>query len=146
MKRKRVRGTALVFRNGRVLLVRDRGQDAFSLPGGRRNKGEALQTTAVRELREELGLIAEEAERIYRCDYESANNFHNVTLIEIRGTPTIQSAELSEFRWWDGVEDLPRFAHVDAILRRYRRGTPSPAPEPDSNRKPGAPDTGRESA
>jgi 8-oxo-dGTP pyrophosphatase MutT (NUDIX family) len=83
---KRVRGTALVFRDNAVLLVRDRGQTAFSLPGGKHDKGEALLCTAVRELHEELGMRVWKAERIYRCDRRS---------------------------------DVPRFAHVDAILRLF---------------------------
>jgi 8-oxo-dGTP pyrophosphatase MutT (NUDIX family) len=68
---KRVRGTALVFRDNTVLLVRDRGQTALSLPGGKHEKGEALLCTAARELHEELSLRVWKAERIYRCDRTS---------------------------------------------------------------------------
>lgn len=116
---KRVRGTALIFRENAVLLVRDRGRQAFSLPGGRCDNGEALLCTAVRELHEELGMRVWKAERIYRCDYESHQNLHKVTLVETTDDPQIQSRELDDFVWWDHKRDVPRFAHVDAILRLY---------------------------
>jgi 8-oxo-dGTP pyrophosphatase MutT (NUDIX family) len=120
---KRVRGTALVFRDNAVLLVRDRGKTAFSLPGGEHEKGEALLCTAVRELHEELGLRVWKAERIYRCDHEGSTRLHKVTLVETTDDPRIESRELDEFMWWDRTSDVPRFAHVDAILRLFDRGT-----------------------
>lgn len=116
---KRVRGTALVFRDKAVLLVRDRGQTALSLPGGKLDNGEALLFTAVRELHEELGLRVWRAERIYRCDYESRHNFHKVTLVDTTDDPQIQSRELDDFMWWDRKSNIPRFSHVDAILELY---------------------------
>ena len=116
---KRLRGTGLIFRGQTVLLVKDCGQRSYSLPGGRQNSKEAFLSTAVREIYEELGLRARRAERIYRCDYESRHNLHKVTLIDTDDDPVIQDGELCEFLWWDRHSDVPRFAHVDAILERY---------------------------
>ena len=48
--RKRQRATALVVREGRYLLVRDKGHDKYSLPGGGMEQGEAALTAACREL------------------------------------------------------------------------------------------------
>ncbi|WP_413100142.1 NUDIX domain-containing protein [Streptomyces sp. Inha503] len=42
---------------GRVLLVRNR--DSWSLPGGRREAGETLAEAAVRETKEEAGVVVE---------------------------------------------------------------------------------------
>ncbi len=60
--------------------------------------------------------IVYRGDRLYHCDYESANNYHKVSLIETDDDPAIRSAELCEFTWWDQSQDLPRFRHVDAIL------------------------------
>ena len=55
----------LLERDGRVLLMRRAGTGFFdglySLPGGHVEEGESLRTTAVREMREELGIELDEA-------------------------------------------------------------------------------------
>ena len=113
----RIRGTAVVIRNNKVLLVRDRGDKSFSLPGGGRNRTEPSLAAAVRELYEELGMRALKAERIIRCDYTSPYNKHKVTLIETTDAPVIKS-ELDKFIWWDMKTAIPRYSHVDYILKK----------------------------
>jgi len=115
---KRIRGTALVLRDGRVLLVRDRGKSSFSLPGGGQNRGEPSLATAVRELYEELGMGAKRATRLFEGDYEGGFSFHKVTLIETEDQPRLNGGELEEFMWWNGKDEIRRYAHVDEILRR----------------------------
>lgn len=117
---KRTRGTALVLRDNRVLLVRDRGKSSFSLPGGGQNRGEPSLATAVQELYEEFGMSAKRAARLFEADYEGSMSFHKVTLIETEDLPKICSKELEEFIWWDSQSDLLRYAHVDEILSQYR--------------------------
>jgi 8-oxo-dGTP diphosphatase len=54
--------SAIIFRNGKVLLVRrarSPGKGFYSLPGGRVEFGESLQTALHREVREETGLKIE---------------------------------------------------------------------------------------
>ena len=106
---KQIRGTALLFRNGKVLLVRDRGKSSFSLPGGRRSGAEAILCTAVREIYEELGMRTRKAERLCHCDYESRHNQHKATLIESDDDPVLNDGELAEFCWWDLKSKIPRF-------------------------------------
>ncbi|MBJ7898371.1 MAG: NUDIX domain-containing protein [Cyanobacteria bacterium RI_101] len=114
----RIRGTALVARDGHFLLVRDRGAPSFSLPGGGQNPGEPALATAARELYEELGMSAARATRLFAGDYAGRVNFHKVTLIETDDPPKLCSRELEAFIWWNGKDDVPRYPHVDEILRR----------------------------
>ena len=61
--RPRLASSAIVERDGRFLLVRRRNPpaaDLFAFPGGRAEPGETPEETAVRELFEETGLIADE--------------------------------------------------------------------------------------
>ncbi len=118
---RRRRGTAIVLREGRVLLVKDQGKSTFSLPGGGANKNEPSLAAAVRELREELGMSAHRAERLFHCDYRSKFNHHKVSLVETAGQPKISSSELAEYRWWDGEDDVLLFPHVNHIITRLAR-------------------------
>ena len=115
----RIRGTAVVFRSGKVLLVKDQGQDNFSLPGGGQEPNEPILATAIRELYEEVGMSATRAERLPRCDYQSSKNLHQVVLIETTDDPVPAADEISDFLWWDRQEAIPRFPHVDRILANF---------------------------
>lgn len=114
----RRRGTAVVFRDDCVLLVRDRGKRSYSLPGGGVNRNEPSISAAIRELYEELDMLANKAERRSECDFEGSFSKHEVSLIETSDEPVLVSAELSDFIWWDRKEEVPRYAHVDQVLRK----------------------------
>jgi 8-oxo-dGTP diphosphatase len=49
----------LVGKDGRILLVRKRGTEAFMQPGGKVERHEEAAVALVRELREELGLTVD---------------------------------------------------------------------------------------
>lgn len=113
----RPRGTALVIRHGKVLLVRDKGRHRFSLPGGGIKENEPAASAAGRELYEELGLSPIKITRLRECDFDGSASHHKVCLIEARGEPRLRGNELDRFIWWDGKSRIPVFAHVKAILR-----------------------------
>jgi 8-oxo-dGTP pyrophosphatase MutT (NUDIX family) len=117
---RRRRGTAVVIRKEKVLLVRDKGKGRFSLPGGGINKGEPTVSAAARELYEELGLRAQKVIRLHHCDFKSSMTEHRVCLIEASGEPRLRGHELNEFIWWDMKTPVPIFGHVTAILGAYR--------------------------
>ena len=121
-QRKRQRATALVVKDGRYLLVRDKGHDQYSLPGGGMEQGEAALTAACRELGEELGMQAYRAERLFDYTNEGSFNDHKVVLVFAGGEPRINDRELESFRWWDGRERLPLYPHVTSIIGRYEAG------------------------
>ena len=116
---RRQRATALVVRDGKYLLVKERGRDLYSLPGGGIDQGEAVLTAACREIGEELGLKAYRAERLFDYVTQESSNQHKVVLVFAGGEPRINDRELDSFRWWDGRERLNAFPHVASIVAQY---------------------------
>jgi len=116
----RQRGTAVVIRDGKVLLVRDRGKHQFSLPGGGIRENEPAASAAGRELYEELGLSPIKITRLRDCDFRGSASHHKVCLVEARGEPHLRGNELDKFIWWDMKQPIPLFAHVTQILHRMR--------------------------
>lgn len=119
--RKRQRATALVIRDGKYLLVRDKGRRRFSLPGGGIERGEAALTAACRELGEELGLKAYKAERLFDFNSEQSFNVHKVVLVYAGGEVRMNRKELEAYIWWDGKEDVPVYPNVTSIIARYHQ-------------------------
>jgi 8-oxo-dGTP pyrophosphatase MutT (NUDIX family) len=114
----RQRGTAVVIRHGKALLVRDKGHHKFSLPGGGIKKGEPTVSAATRELFEELGLSAVKVTRLRNCDFRGSLSVHKVCLIEAHGEPHLKGHELNKFIWWDMKAPIPIYAHVTHILKK----------------------------
>ena len=114
----RKRGTAVVIRDGKVLLVRDKGRHHFSLPGGAIKKGEPTVSAAARELYEELGLKAIKVTRLRGYDFKGSVSEHKVCLIQASGEPHLRGHELDKFIWWDMNERIPIYAHVKSILKK----------------------------
>ena len=103
--KKRSRATALVVRDGKVLLVKQKGRRRFSLPGGKIKEMEAGNDAVVQHLKEETDL---EAHTVYPAfNYESRANHHRVYRIEAKGSVYLRSNDLSEYAWWDGDPELP---------------------------------------
>jgi 8-oxo-dGTP diphosphatase len=123
----RHRATAIIFREGKLLLVRDKGKHRYSLPGGAMNKGEPSVSAAGRELSEELGLHVVEVKRLRDCDFKGGANQHHVCLVAVSGNPSIKE-ELADFTWWDMKASLPVFDHVTVIVERYGRSASARLP------------------
>jgi 8-oxo-dGTP pyrophosphatase MutT (NUDIX family) len=117
----RQRGTAVVFRHSRVLLVRDKGKRHFSLPGGGIKKGEPTLSAAARELYEELGLSAVKITRLRECDFKGSMSLHKVCLVEVAGEPHLRGHELNKYIWWDMKSKVPVYTHVTKILKSVER-------------------------
>ena len=102
--------------DGKILLIRERGSRQFSLPGGGIERGEYTMEAALRELREETRLRPFKAERLF--DYEGTTQLHKVVRVQVRGSVKLQRREVSEFKWWDGREQVPMLPSAREILKK----------------------------
>ena len=105
----------LLERDGRVLLMRRAGTGFFdglySLPGGHVEEGESLRATAVREMREELGIELDEASLVVvgvvhrRSDTNRIDFF--LSAGEWSGEPSIAEPHRCDDLCWCSPDALP---------------------------------------
>ncbi len=112
----RERATAVVERDGHLLVVRDRGFRHYSLPGGGVNWGETPVNAVIRELAEETGLKAASVTPLPQCRTSDVFNTYLVFRVEATGDLKIARNELSEAVWWDGKQKLPLFSYVRFVV------------------------------
>lgn len=131
----RVTATALVVRDGRVLLgrrtssIRFAGMwDAF---GGHLEAGESAEAALCRELEEELGIrvtVARFLEIYEDVDPTSRETFrHHLFLVTgWEAEPRIANQEHSELRWFrlEEVDALDLMPHLKGAIRAILRGKP----------------------
>ncbi len=136
-RQKRNRATALVFNDGRLLLVRERGARHWSLPGGGMKRGEDPVAAAVRELDEETRLTVRAAAYLFL--HETPSQRHHVCLLEAIGTVELLREELGDYRWWDGQTQLSIIPSAVEIIKRAKAaaGIPAKAGMTVSRKQPG---------
>jgi 8-oxo-dGTP diphosphatase len=95
----------LLGADGRMLLVRKRGTEAFMQPGGKIEKHEPPAVALVRELKEELGLTVDSAAPAYlgRFTAPAANEAGRLVEAEMFGVVVAQAvaptAEIDAIVW-----------------------------------------------
>lgn len=80
----------VVLRDGKILAVdRKRGKPGLGLPGGKNDYGETLRETAVRELFEETGLVADDVRTQWIFVKKEGNTIVETYLVPVfKGEPT----------------------------------------------------------
>jgi 8-oxo-(d)GTP phosphatase len=119
---------AVLFRHGRsgveVALVHRPRYDDWSLPKGKLDLGEAMPAAAVREIREETGVVARLGP--WLCDVSYAvtdgRKFVRYWAAEARSVPEfVPNHETDELRWVppDAAADLLSYARDVAVVTRF---------------------------
>ena len=103
----RIVAALIVNDAGEVLLVRKRGTEMFMQPGGKYEPGESAPEALVRELDEELGIVArpDDLEHLGYFEADAANEAGHTVEAEVYSLritgPVSPLAEIEELLWLD---------------------------------------------
>ena len=122
-----VRATAVVVKEGKILLVKHNGENQWALPGGRVTATEEPSLRAVLEVAEETGLLIDNPFFVGR--YAGTVAAHQIFLAQGDGDPKPNRRELQDVCWWDGKASLDVQQHVNAIMAIVRNWLKENAPE-----------------
>lgn len=123
MKLIHIAAALLIGADGRTLLVRKRGTQAFMQPGGKIDAGESAAVALIRELQEELGLSIDPASASYLGSFAAAAanepGFEvRCELFEVRiDADVVPAAEIEEVLW------ISSDSHPDLHLAPLTRDT-----------------------
>lgn len=120
----------LIGPDGRTLLVRKRGTQAFMQPGGKIEPGEPPKLALARELKEELGLVVEATQTTFLGEF-TAPAIHEpgfeviCQLFEVHSSEAVVPAAEIEEVVWIGADSHPELPLApltrDVILPIYRQ-------------------------
>ncbi|MFF4520464.1 nucleotide triphosphate diphosphatase NUDT15 [Streptomyces bluensis] len=118
----------IVIEGTRILLGRNH-DDHWELPGGKIEKGESFEETAVRELREETALVASAAcVEILSVFLDDSHGMPRLTAAALirsyGGTPRVREHHLISEWAWHAHDRLPRplFTPSAHVLNEWRPG------------------------
>jgi ADP-ribose pyrophosphatase YjhB (NUDIX family) len=127
---------AAIFREGRILLVEEREESAWSLPGGWADVGESPSDAVVREVREESGYEARAVKLLALYDRNRHGHppfpFHAYKLFfqcELTGGEPALSNETSAVDWFaeDNLPPLSTTRVTAAQIHRFFEHSRNPA-------------------
>ena len=108
--------SAVVFRdvNDKVLTVRKRGTEKFMFPGGKPELGESALDTAIREVKEEIGigLEAKQLTQIGVFEAPAANEAKHTVVATVFLTTAIQLNR----KWLLRLRNYPGYRRISLML------------------------------
>ena len=114
---------------GQVLLVKHTYQPHWYLPGGGVKKGESARAAVIRELKEEVGVIASEQDAIlfgiYHHMYLGVNDYPIIYIIKNYSKHVAHSGEIEQMDWFY-YDALPEMVSPGTKRRldEYFKSTP----------------------
>ena len=108
----------IIINNGKVLLVYQKNGNFWGFPKGHMENGETEIETALREVKEEVGLDVDiDAEKRYTLNYNIKNEIDKTTVLYIAKTKNdqfvIQENEIENAKWCDFEEVLNTLTFED---------------------------------
>ena len=101
----------IIIKNRKVLLVYEKNTNFWGFPKGHMEEGESELQTALREVKEEVGLEVEiDKERRYELNYIIRDEIDKTTVLYIARTKSeeiiMQESEIANIKWCDFDEAL----------------------------------------
>ena len=128
-----VRVTGILVEDGKILIVKQTisTERAWSLPGGRVEKGETLAEGMLREMEEETGLQTAIVKLLYLCEKPEVNPplLHITFLLKkVSGEIRLPSNEFDDNPIYDvkmvPVDDLPRYDFSEQFMNSVKNEFP----------------------
>lgn len=110
------------IKEGKILVARSKGKEAFYIPGGKREAGESDAQALIREIREELCVDLKESSLEYYGTFSAQAHGHQEGIIVQMTCYTGEflgqlqpAAEIEEMDWLV-FEEMEKTSHVDKII------------------------------
>ena len=129
MKKTENVGLAIV-RDDKILLVKEKREDKFIIPGGVKEKNESDEQALKREIKEELGVDIVDGSLKFIGNFQDVSNENKNTLIkmsyyvgEVNGEITPKE-EVEKILWfdkktdWNKVTHMTRYKLIPALIQR----------------------------
>ena len=124
---KRHRSTILLKDDqGRILLVKGKGDPFWGLPGGGVDPGEVAGVAAAREVGEETGYQVGDTTPVF--DYNTPTTYHTVfeaSVLNPEIQAQLQAKEIEDLRWWRPGEDLLVLPSNRHIIEQHTGSRPN---------------------
>lgn len=115
----RVAIRVLVIQNDKVLLVKEKADNWWALPGGGVDHGETIESSLVREVEEELGVAAGEISSDFQIVHYTIGQVVNAVprmnlffKVSVPETSLKKTEHVAEWQWFTKDEFLQADLHV----------------------------------
>ena len=115
----------IIIKNENVLLVYEKNRNFWGFPKGHMEKGETEIETALREVKEEIGIDVEiDVQKRYTLNYNIKNEIDKTTVLYIAKPKSeeivIQDDEIEKIKWcsFDNALDTLTFENWKEMFRK----------------------------